>query len=359
MPIIEKSFSPEMYKAMYSVDEKFDGMRLDQFIKEYLPSFSREAIKKKIKSSDISIISRKAPHRPSSKVYYREKVEVHIIKTNHEDELWKGSLLKLETSPKVIFENNHMMVVSKPAFMSTHPTGKHLFNCVTVYLESELKRKTYSVHRLDRETSGLLIQGKNPESSRTLTDYFEQSRVKKAYFFISKINSQKAKQKDFIATERLDSTNEGLKRVYIDWHPFGSSLGKHAETKFKILFKNDQYALGLAFPKTGRQHQIRVHAMIHGYPLLGDKLYLGSFKMFQRFKDGFATSEDHDLIEIPRHALHAIALKIPNLKETPFLHCPLPEDLRTWVDHNLDISSLEIEKIIEKELHEAFSSPSK
>jgi RluA family pseudouridine synthase len=358
MPILEKSFSPEKYTAMYSVDEKFDGLRLDQFIKEYLPSFSREVIKRKIKSLDVCIIGRPSPHRPSSKVYYQEKVEVKIVKTNHEDELWRGNKLKLETAPKVVFENDLMTVVGKPAFMSTHPTGKHLFNCVTVFLESELKRKTYSVHRLDRETSGLLIQGKTPESSRVLTDFFEQSRVKKAYFFISKIKSKEAKKNEFTARERLDSTNEGLKRVYIDWHPFDSTLGKSAETKFKILFKNETYALGLAFPKTGRQHQIRVHAMVHGYPLLGDKLYLGSFKMFQRFKDGFATTEDHDLMEIPRHALHAVGLKIPNLKDVPFLYCPLPSDLEDWIKTNLPMHPTDLDKLVKKELHEAFSSPS-
>ncbi|MEC7181472.1 MAG: hypothetical protein VXW15_02070, partial [Bdellovibrionota bacterium] len=79
MPILEKSFSPEKYTAMYSVDEKFDGLRLDQFVKEYLPSFSREVIKRKIKSLDVCIIGRPSPHRPSSKVYYQEKVEVKIV----------------------------------------------------------------------------------------------------------------------------------------------------------------------------------------------------------------------------------------------------------------------------------------
>ena len=179
----------------------------------------------------------------------------------------KRNLLNLDTSPKIVFENDHMTVVSKPAFMSTHPTGKHLFNCVTVYLGVRNQAKNVLVHRLDRETSGLLIQGKTPEASKDTCRFFEQNKVKKNLFFYFKINPDMAKQSSFIAKERLDSTNEGLKRVYIDWHPFESPLGKHAETTFKILFKNNKYALGLAFPKTGRQHQIRVHAMIHGYPL--------------------------------------------------------------------------------------------
>ncbi len=81
--------------------------------------------------------------------------------------------------------------------------------------------------------------------------------------------------------------------------------------------------------------------------------------MFQRFKDGLANDEDHDLMEIPRHALHAVGLKIPNLKEVPFLHCPLPSDLNDWIKANLSIDPSELDEVIKKELHEAFSFPIK
>ena len=81
--------------------------------------------------------------------------------------------------------------------------------------------------------------------------------------------------------------------------------------------------------------------------------------MFKRFKDGFASYEDNDLMEIPRHALHAVGLKIPNLKEVPFLHCPLPSDLNDWIKTNLSIHPTDLDKMIKKELQVAFSSPSK
>ena len=353
MPILEKTFSSEKYRALYSVDEKFDGIRLDSFIKEYLPTFSRESIKKKIKSSDIYIEGRTPPHRPASKVYFQEKVEIQIIKTNHEDEFWRGTLLKLESEPKIIFENSSLIAVGKPPFMSTHPTGKHLFNCVTVHFQSHLNMKTYSVHRLDRETSGLLIQGKTPEATRKLTDYFEKNLIKKAYFFISKRNGKTEKKKEFKAEERLGTTKKGLERVYIESYPKSSTEGKHAETLFKIIHEENGYALGLAFPKTGRQHQIRVHAMINEYPLLGDKLYLGSFKMFQRFKDHLASESDHDLMELPRHALHAIGIKIPGLTH---IYAPLPNDLKTWIKNNLELPLPELEHKIEKFLKNYFDN---
>jgi RluA family pseudouridine synthase len=357
MPILEKMFTPEKYRALYSVDEKFDGKRLDTFIKEYLPTFSREAIKQKIKHSDIIIEGRRPPHRPSSKVYFKEKIEIQILKTNHEDEFWRNKPVTLDLKPQSIFENDSLVVVGKPPFMSTHPTGKHLFNCVTVHFQSQLKKKTFSVHRLDRETSGLLLQGKSPESARTLTEYFEKNLVKKAYFFISKIDQKKGhRDLNFLANERLGGTKVGLERVYIESFPFESQEGKHAETIFKIIHKEKNYALGLAFPKTGRQHQIRVHAMIHHYPLLGDKLYLGSFKMFQRFKDGLATESDHDLMDLPRHALHAIGLKIPNLEEEHYFYSPIPDDLKNWIEHNLELPITKLENKIKENLKRYFDN---
>ena len=111
----------------------------------------------------------------------------------------------------------------------------------------------------------------------------------------------------FTANERLEQVSTGLERMCMRYHPANSLKGKYASTKFIILMQNQTHALGLAFPKTGRQHQIRVHAMIHGFPLIGDKLYLGGFPIFQRFKDIQATIFDHQLMEIlDRHSMPSL-----------------------------------------------------
>lgn len=101
----------------------------------------------------------------------------------------------------------------------------------------------------------------------------------------------------------------------------------------------------MAFPQTGRQHQIRVHAKAHGLPLIGDKLYLGSYEMFQRFKDQYASEEDYNLMELPRHALHAIALRIPYKKEEKLFVTKIPHDFVEWIKKN---SELDIDKLEEK-----------
>jgi 23S rRNA-/tRNA-specific pseudouridylate synthase len=86
--------------------------------------------------------------------------------------------------------------------------------------------------------------------------------------------------------------------------------------------------VGLAFPKTGRQHQIRVHAMAHDFPLIGDKLYLAGYEYFSRYKDGLGTVKDQIRLRLPRQALHALSLKLAH----HHFHAPLPSDLTDWLE---------------------------
>lgn len=350
MVILNKKFEREMYTAVYFVEETQHNMRLDQFLQIYLESFSREAVKRKIANGEIKIKGRPGTHRPSTRLLFKDVVELVTHKTAHEDEWWNGEKLELELTPEIIFEDDDLIAISKPPYMSTHPTGRHLFNCATVFFEARDGKTIHSIHRLDRETSGILLLGKNPAFTKIMTDHFENDRIKKCYFFISKVNAQIEQCDEFEANERLGASEGGLKRVYIDHYPENSFEGKEAKTHFKILYRQDDYALGLAFPITGRQHQIRVHAMVHGLPLIGDKLYLGSFEMFQRFKDLYATDEDHRLMELPRHALHAIALKMPFKGKEKLILSHIPHDLIDWIRRRMSIKIEKLEEQIASEI---------
>ena len=79
--------------------------------------------------------------------------------------------LVLPVRPKIIFEDDRLIVISKPPFMSVHPTGRHLFNCATVYFESLLNQTIHPVHRLDRETSGVLLLAKNSSVAKLLGNF--------------------------------------------------------------------------------------------------------------------------------------------------------------------------------------------
>jgi RluA family pseudouridine synthase len=343
MSILSKVYRDDIFEVRHLVDEEHEGHRLDQFIQLYLDSFSRELIKKKIKGKEISIIGRPGIHKPSTVLHHRDEVLIKFFKSKYEDEYWLGDKLELQMSPDIVFEDDELIVISKPAFMSTHPAGRHVFNCATVFFEKKHEQTIHSLHRIDRETSGILMLGKNPKIANEMMTHFEKDEVKKCYLFIALANEYYTGKKEFIANERMSSPDIGLKRIYVEHYPEHSLNGKHARTNFYILEQFGPYIIGIACPQTGRQHQIRVHALAHGIPLIGDKMYLGSYEMFQRFKDQLATPEDHKLMEIPRHALHAIAIKIPYKKEHEKIFITaIPSDLKKWI---LEKTSLNIEML--------------
>lgn len=341
MSEISKKFTTLEYEAIYKVEEEESGMRLDQYCAIFLQSFSRQQIKKKIAAGEVKIFDRPFPHKASVKVYHNEKVRLFTPRGTLEDEYWRGEKLELEFHPPVLFEDEEIIVISKPPYMTTHPSGKHLFNCATVYFEEKLGHTIHSIHRLDRETSGVQVLGKKPSSAQRFTDFFEKELVVKCYFLIA--HKRDMPNFPFTANERLGQEDDFLPRLFVHNYPENSDLGKHASTRFEFLFENEEYVIALAFPRTGRQHQIRAHAAFHGLPLIGDKLYSGDPKVFMRFKDEVATTADHDLMQLSRHALHAIGLTFPypNKEEAQIFRAPLPQDLLSWVEEKMPSINLD------------------
>lgn len=353
MSEIEKSFSTEKYVVTHPVQAEQDGWRLDQFVQKCMPTLSREYLKKKIEKGEVEISGRKSPHKPSVKVHYGERVTI----TTHndgviEEEFWHGKPVPKDQKPTIVFEDEELLVINKPPFMITHPAGRNLFYCATVFFETIYKKTIHSIHRIDKETSGLLLLGKNPKVSQRVSLLFEEDKVRKCYFFIAHKKAH-AKEFPFTAHQRMDREEGKIPRGMMSVWPEDSHMGKESETHFELILEKDQYVLAMAFPLTGRQHQIRVHASSNGYPLLGDKLYNGDPGVFMRFKDMEATPEDHELMEIPRHALHATALKLtyPKDKMTYFI-APLPEDLASWLKQKLGLEREQVEALIKAKVEQ-------
>lgn len=347
MSDIEKSFTTEKYVVSHSVQAEQDGWRLDQFVQKCMPTLSRQFLKKKIERGEVEISGRKSPHKPSVKVHSGERITI----TTHndgmlEEEYWYGKPVIKEKDPGVVFEDDDLIVVNKPPYMITHPAGKNLFHCATVYFETIHKRTIHSIHRLDRETSGILLLAKNPRTAQRMSQLFEDDKVRKCYFLIAHKTSE-ATPFPFTAKERMDRQEGNIPAAMMSYWPEDSHLGKDSETHFELLLEKDNYVLALAFPVTGRQHQIRVHAACHGYPLLGDKLYNGDPGVFMRFKDFVPTDADHEKMQIPRQALHAVALKLTYPKEN-FTHfiAPLPMDLSDWITATLRLKREDVENLI-------------
>jgi len=351
MSEIEKSFTTERYVVSYPVLNEHDNLRLDQFVMTQMPTLSRQFLKSKIEKGEVTISGRKSPHKSSVKVHAGERVTV----TTHndgmiEDEFWHGEVVPRDIEPSIIFEDQGLLVINKPPFMITHPAGKNLFYCATVWYETIYKHTMHSIHRLDRETSGILMLGKNPKTAQKVSLLFEEEKVRKCYFLIAHKNPN-ARAFPFTANERLGRDETAIPRGLISAYPEESDDGKDAETHFELVLEKDGFVLVLAFPHTGRQHQIRVHSAFSGYPLLGDKLYNGDSSVFMRFKDNTATAEDHDKMQIPRQALHAVALKLSYPAEAMrHFIAPLPKDLGVWIESKLGLNDAEVEELIREKV---------
>jgi 23S rRNA pseudouridine1911/1915/1917 synthase len=363
MSEIEKSFTTERYIVQYPVRPEHDGMRLDAFLKERWETLSREYLKKKIEKAEVVISGRQAPHRPSTKVHDGETVTVYTYKSAFEDEYWRGEKLNLILNPEVVFEDEDMILISKPPFMSTHPAGRHLFNCATVVFETKYNKTIHSAHRLDRETSGLLVLAKNTKTAGDIQQKFEHHQVRKCYFLVAH-NTQKLEASNFpiLAEERLAKGDELpnvedlVTRLSIHCFDKNSGIGKHAETEFKFIWGNSKYLILLAYPKTGRQHQIRAHAAHHGFSLLGDKIYNGDHGVFTRFKDHLETEQDYQKMQIPRHALHSISLNFEYKGKKQIYIDHIPLDLKNWITQNIkEIKIDELEQQIKSKIKADFS----
>ena len=372
MATVHKAFSQDQYTVTYEVRPEEDGLRLDRFLQQYLPTFSRQALQKKIDLGEVQCATRACV--AGRKVRTGERFTITSKRGQQEVETWGDQTLPLE-SPQIIYEDQNLLAINKPPYMATHPAGKHLFYCATVYFGDLLRQTIHSIHRLDRETSGVLLLGKNATTAAQIAGYFEQGLVRKCYFFIAHRLAGAPREKYFTAHERLqmggneeDTSGKTRRQIKVTILPPDAKEGKTACTDFVLLdlgqvapqnkLASPSYALGLAFPRTGRQHQIRAHAAAHHLPLVGDKIYHLGRAVFERFKDGIATDADRMAMELPRHALHALALQIPYPDPTgKLLQAPLPQDLKEWLQNKLHVDHDALTKIITQEIKRHFARP--
>lgn len=175
-----------------------------------------------------------------------------------------------ESVPCVLFEDEHLLVVKKPAGMNTHAPSPFAGEGIYEWLRNREPRwaTLAIIHRLDKETSGVIAFAKTPEANRSLTEQFAKRRVQKRYRLLT---DRKVRQKEF--TVRTTIFREGDR--YLSG-PAGKPDGEDAETRFRVIGSEEGNTVIEAEPVTGRTHQIRVHANESGFPILGDTLYGGS-----------------------------------------------------------------------------------
>ena len=177
----------------------------------------------------------------------------------------------------IIFENENFLLINKPAGLAVHPTfsrqDQTLYGKIAgYYKKNNISRSIHLVNRLDIETSGLIVLGKNPLFHQQLAKDFIECKVKKEYLALVEGAFER---EIFVDKNILDGDDFKMKRRV-------DPRGKSARTKLVPVFSSKEYSLVKAFPETGRTHQIRVHLASLGHPILGDSLYGGSKALIQR-----------------------------------------------------------------------------
>ena len=281
--------------------------RLDHFLVERLPEFSRSRLQGLIKDGFVSIDGVPAK-KAGQKLEPGAKVEVHIPPPA------PSGLVGEDIPLDILFENEDLLVVNKPAGMVVHPAAGHdtgtLVHAVLGY-DPEIEgiggeERPGVVHRLDKETSGLILLAKNDRAHRWLQDQFRLRKVEKTYLAL---------------VDGAPPTPSGRVEAPIGRDPshrkkmaiMPPGKGREAVSEYVTLESFGEHTLLEFHPLTGRTHQIRLHCMFLGCPIVGDKIY-------GHRKPSF---------DINRHFLHASKLKItlPGKENPQTFEAPVPGEL--------------------------------
>jgi 23S rRNA pseudouridine1911/1915/1917 synthase len=314
---VKRPFDPEAPCRTVEINERGAGRRLDVFLSLRFSDWSRTAFGKWIRDG---LVRSDRPLKPSTTLRHGELLRIYIpgIAPTH----------AAPPLPPVLFEDAEVMAVDKPAGLLMHSAGqKWAYGLIGLARDARPDAAIDLAHRLDRDTSGVVLITKTVDANRAMKDAFQSRRVSKTYW--------------------------ALVRGVPDWEetvcdaPIGSAIGSsvelkmgvnpdgaHARTRFKVLQRLGTHALVGCKPLTGRTHQIRVHLFHLGFPILGDKLYGQPDDVFLEHLRVGPTERVRAAIGFPRHALHARSLAFPHPRSGQVLRvrAPLPADMRAIVE---------------------------
>lgn len=303
---------PDWVDVPFEVQKPQDGWRVDAFLARRLQRYSRAAVQKMIDASQVTLNGRAV--KAATRIASGQTVVVRYPRREEPP----PSVERLD----VLFEDDWLLAVDKPAQVLSHPTDKIVENAVTSILRKQLPGLTlHLLHRLDRETSGALLLAKDPRTARVMGEAFEGRGVQKTYCALVAGRVEWESKVVDLPIERAEGHEIKVRQ--------SAGRGAAAITEFRRQAAGD-VSLVEARPKTGRLHQIRVHLAHAGHPVLGDKLYTGEGEYYMKAVRKELTEADLGALGAPRQMLHARRLELTHPVNGTALSvaAPLPADFR-------------------------------
>ena len=310
----------------FVVPESAAGDRIDLFLSQCCDGLSRTQIRQAVQQGGAEVDGRVV--RPSVKLRTNQRIRFRV------PEPPPDSIIPENIALDILYEDDGFVVVNKPAGMVVHPARGNWTGTLTSALAFRFQSlsdvggpsRPGIVHRLDRDTSGVIVVAKTNAVHMHLAEQFQERTVEKEYFAIT--------------SGRVDRDRDVIDAP-IGRHPYqrdkmaireGHTTSKQASTFYEVISRHGRFCQVRVRPKTGRTHQIRVHLNHIGCPILCDRLYAGHAEISESMIDPKTQYPDRIILE--RQALHAKRLSLTNPqsgKEMTF-EAPLPADIQSVVE---------------------------
>jgi len=297
-------------------------IRLDQFLTSKINQYSRSKIQSWIQLGYVTVNS-----KIQKKSYVLENNDHITIQIPTDDEIEKTHIIPEQIDLDILYEDEEIVIINKPSGMVVHPGKGNLTGTLIHGLLYHFKKlsningdiRPGIVHRLDCETSGVMVIAKTNSAHAILADQFKNRLVKKEYYGITwgLWNNKNGIIDNPIARDKKDPTCYSV-----------SKNGKPSTTYFSFQKHFRHCSSVLFYPKTGRTHQIRVHAAYYGFPIFGDLKYGGGLSRAKGYLPEFSQFYKKEMNKIGRHMLHAKTLEFyhPKNKKNVIFKAPLPKE---------------------------------
>lgn len=305
------------------------GERLDRYLAQNFRFHVREAWQRRIGAAEV-LLEHGAPRRNLPAV---ESPQLHEVKATYRlqagDQIWLFHPPAYEPgivdSCRVLADDGDVVVFAKPGNLVIHAVGQYSHNTFLTVAKRMGYGDASPVHRIDRETSGILVCARQPATRNKISEAFREIEMQKLYLAVTRGGSNQPDR--FRVVMPIGPAENSLIRLK-QW--VGGVAAQDAETWFARLASCDDCVLWACLPKTGRTNQIRIHLAALGAWIVGDKMYHADETIFLEYFDKGLTQRVMDAVLVPRHMLHNAGIKGPDslgstLGTQPLI-CEIPDD---------------------------------